>query len=272
MAFSSELLFSFLLGAYRYRTGTSVVVMGVNRLGCSAAMITLHNLTFGYTSSSPLGTLSGSFSAGSLTAIVGENGSGKSTLLKTLAGLIPPLAGSLSPARGILPRMGYLPQLSEFDRQFPLSVLDLVLMGSLPQRGLFGSLNHVWRRKAHAALEAVAMTAFATRPIGHLSGGQLQRVLFARLLLADTPVLLLDEPFTGVDAETTQALLTLIHHRHQQGCTILAVLHDRAIVDHHFPLVLQLSTAGHRWGCTQDIFPSPDRDVRSDQVRVRAAI
>ncbi|MFT8212161.1 MAG: metal ABC transporter ATP-binding protein [Symbiopectobacterium sp.] len=235
-------------------------------------MITLHNLTFGYASSSPLGTLSGCFSAGSLTAIVGENGSGKSTLLKTLAGLIPPLAGSLTRDRSALPRIGYLPQLSEFDRQFPLSVLDLVLMGSLPQRGLFGDLNSVWRRNAQAALEAVAMAGFAARPISHLSGGQLQRVLFARLLLADTPVLLLDEPFTGVDEETTQALLTLIHHRHQQGCTVLAVLHDRAIVEHHFPLVLQLSTAGHRWGATHDIFTSTVPASRSDQARVRAVV
>lgn len=262
MALASELLFSFRLGAYQHCAGAVGIVMGAGRLGGIATMIALHNLTFGYTASSPLGTLSGSFSAGSLTAIVGENGSGKSTLLKTLAGLIPPLAGSLTHDGNAVPRIGYLPQLSEFDRQFPLSVMDLVLMGSLPQRGLFGGLNSLWRRNAYAALEAVTMTAFATRPIGHLSGGQLQRVLFARLLLMDAPVLLLDEPFTGVDAETTQALLALMHQRHEQGCTVLAVLHDRDIVDRHFPLVLQLSAAGHRWGATHDIFTSAHPTAR----------
>lgn len=272
MALASELLFSFCLDAYQHCAGTVGVVMGADRLGGIAAMITLHNVTFGYAASSPLGTLSGSFSTGSLTAIVGENGSGKSTLLKTLAGLITPLAGSLTYDGTAAPRIGYLPQLSEFDRQFPLSVMDLVLMGSLPQRGLFGGLNSLWRRNAYAALEAVAMTAFATRPIGHLSGGQLQRVLFARLLLMDAPVLLLDEPFTGIDAETTQALLALIHQRHQQGCTVLAVLHDRDIVDSHFPLVLQLSAAGHRWGATHDIFTSARSASHGAQSRVRAVI
>lgn len=272
MALTSELLFSFRLGAYQHRTGTVGVVMGTGRLGGIATMIALHNLTFGYTAASPLGTLSGSFSTGSLTAIVGENGSGKSTLLKTLAGLIPPLAGSLTHDSNALPRIGYLPQLSEFDRQFPLSVMDLVLMGSLPQRGLFSGLTSIWRRNAYAALEAVAMTAFATRPIGHLSGGQLQRVLFARLLLMDAPMLLLDEPFTGVDAETTQALLALIHQRHQQGCTVLAVLHDRDIVERHFPLVLQLSAAGHRWGATHDIYTSVRSVSHGAQARIRAVV
>lgn len=272
MALSSELLFSFRLGAYQHCAGAVGIVVGAGRLGGIAAMIALHNLTFGYTPASPLGTLSGSFSAGSLTAIVGENGSGKSTLLKTLAGLIPPLAGTLTHNGIALPRIGYLPQLSEFDRQFPLSVMDLVLMGSLPQRGLFGGLTSAWRRKADAALEAVAMAAFATRPIGHLSGGQLQRVLFARLLMTDAPLLLLDEPFSGVDAETTLALLTLIHQRHQRGCTVLAVLHDRAIVERHFPLVLQLSAAGHRWGATPDIFTSALSASHGAQTRLRAAV
>lgn len=145
-------------------------------------------------------------------------------------------------------------------------------MGSLPQRGLFGSLTNIWQRNAYAALEAVGMTAFAPRPIGHLSGGQLQRVLFARLLLMDAPVLLLDEPFTGVDTETTQALLALIHQRHQKGCTVLAVLHDRDIVERHFPLVLQLSTAGHRRGATHDIFTSARSASLSAQMRIRAVV
>lgn len=233
-------------------------------------MIALHNLAFGYRGQSPLGTLSGSFSAGSLTAIIGENGTGKSTLLKTLAGLNAPLSGSLSVDSDAAARMGYLPQLSEFDRQFPLSVMDLVLMGSLPQRGMFGGLNASWRRKAYAALDAVAMTDHARSPIGHLSGGQLQRVLFARLLVMDASILLLDEPFTGVDAETTQTLLTLIRQRHEQGCTILAVLHDQRIVEHHFPLVLQLSATGHRWGNTASVLTSECPACAPSDVVVRA--
>lgn len=246
--------------------------MGADRLGGGITMIALHDLTFGYHGQAPLGTLSGSFSAGSLTAIIGENGTGKSTLLKTLAGLLTPLSGSLSVDRSAGALMGYLPQLSEFDRQFPLSVMDLVLMGSLPQRGMFGGLNAAWRNKASAALEAVAMAEHARTPIGHLSGGQLQRVLFARLLVMDAPILLLDEPFTGVDADTTQALLALIHQLHAQGCTILAVLHDQRIVEHHFPLVLQLSAAGHRWGSTATVLSSACPACSPAETRVRAAV
>lgn len=245
--------------------------MGVDRLGGGAAMIALHDLTFGYRGQTPLGTLSGSFSAGSLTAIIGENGTGKSTLLKTLAGLLAPLSGKLRLDRAAAPLIGYLPQLSEFDRQFPLSVTDLVLMGSLPQRGMFGGLNATWQRKASEALDAVTMTEHARSPIGHLSGGQLQRVLFARLLVMDAVILLLDEPFTGVDAETTQALLTLIRQRHEQGCTILAVLHDQRIVEHHFPQVLQLSPTGHRWGRTSSVLSSACPACSPAQTVIRAA-
>lgn len=234
-------------------------------------MIALHDLSFGYRGLAPLGTLSGSFSAGSLTAIIGENGTGKSTLLKTLAGLIAPLSGTLSMDRSITPLMGYLPQLSEFDRQFPLSVMDLVLMGSLAQRGMFGGLNGIWRNKAQQALDAVAMTEHATCPIGHLSGGQLQRVLFARLLVMDAPILLLDEPFTGVDADTTQALLALIRQRHEAGCTILAVLHDQNIVEQHFPLVLQLGVNGPRWGNTASILMSSCPTCAPTEPVVRVA-
>ncbi len=256
MASCSELLLSFRLGTYRYCAGNIKSAVGLDPLGGGIAMITLHTLAFGYQDHAPLGTLSGSFSAGSLTAIMGENGSGKSTLLKTLAGLLAPLSGKLNIDPCAQPMIGYLPQLSEFDRQFPLSVNDLVLMGCLPHRGLFGTIPRAWHNKAQTALQAVGMTGFAHRPIGHLSGGQLQRVLFARLLLTEAPVLLLDEPFTGVDAETTQALLTLIRQRHAQGCTILAVLHDQGIVEQHFPLVLQLNNTGHRWGNTAQILAS----------------
>lgn len=219
-------------------------------------MIALRDLAFGYRKDAPLGTLTGCFNDGSLTAIIGENGSGKSTLLKTLAGLLAPLSGTLTLHASARCAIGYLPQLAEFDRQFPLSVSDLVLMGCLPHRGICGGINATWRRKAREVLDAVAMTDFADRPIGHLSGGQLQRALFARLLLTEAPILLLDEPFTGVDVETTQTLLGIIRQRHAQGCTILAVLHDRALVARHFPQLLHLSATGHRWGNTATLLAS----------------
>lgn len=222
-------------------------------------MIALQELAFGYRNQPPLATLSGCFHQGSLTAIIGANGSGKSTLLKTLAGLLPPLSGSFSLGDGDKKKdnaIGYLPQLSEFDRQFPISVRDLVIMGSLPHRGLLKGIHANWHRKATDALDAVSMTDFADRHIGVLSGGQLQRVLFARLLLTQAPIILLDEPFTGIDSHTTQALLQIIELLHAEGRTILAVLHDLEQVDQHFPNILHLTPGGHRWGETQSILHS----------------
>nr|WP_226376624.1 ABC transporter ATP-binding protein [Musicola paradisiaca] len=226
-----------------------------DRMGGGAGMIALHSLSFGYQGQSALGTIDGCFEPGSLTAIIGANGTGKSTLLKTLAGLLPPLAGHFCMAPDVRRQLGYLPQLTEFDRQFPLNVGDLVLMGSLPHCGLFGRISGQWRQKARQALENVGMADAVHASIGTLSGGQLQRVLFARLLVMQSPVILLDEPFTGIDAQTTRALLTLIEQLHAQGRTILAVLHDMTQVEHHFPRVLKLTPEGHQWGDCHQILP-----------------
>ncbi|MFE8148228.1 ABC transporter ATP-binding protein [Brenneria goodwinii] len=223
-------------------------------------MITLRELSFGYKGQPPLGTLSGCFNQGSLTAVIGTNGSGKSTLLKTLAGLLPALSGSFRIAESGKNALGYLPQLSEFDRQFPVSVCDLVLMGCLPHRGILRGISAEWRNRAMQALEAVAMAEYAHQHIGKLSGGQLQRILFARLLLMQSPLILLDEPFTGIDAQTTQTLLRIIRRLHAEGRTILAVLHDLDVVEEYFPQVLQLANGGHRWGASQSILTNRPKE------------
>lgn len=234
-------------------------------------MIALQELTFGYRRQSPLGILSGRFHSGSLTAIIGANGSGKSTLLKTLAGLLPPLAGAFTIDNAGKNAIGYLPQLAEFDRQFPVSVCDLVLMGALPHCGILRGIGAEWRDKAMQALNAVAMTPFAHQHIGTLSGGQLQRVLFARLLLTQSPIVLLDEPFTGIDTQTTQALLLIIRRLHDEGRTILAVLHDLDLVAAHFPQVLQLANGGHRWGTSGSILSGAPADRTYPALRSAAS-
>ncbi|KAA9002567.1 ABC transporter ATP-binding protein [Affinibrenneria salicis] len=209
-------------------------------------MITLQELSYGYRGQPPLGTFSGHFASGSMTAVVGANGCGKSTLLKTLAGLLPPLSGRCYVDHAGESTPGYLPQLSEFDRQFPLSVQDLVLMGCFVHSGMLGRISADWRRHADDALETTGMRHCARRPIGELSGGQLQRVLFARLLVMQSPVLLLDEPFTGIDQQTTAVLLEVITRLNRQGRTILAVLHDIHMVQQYFPQVLHLHADGPR--------------------------
>ncbi|MCP1065020.1 ABC transporter ATP-binding protein [Serratia symbiotica] len=212
-------------------------------------MITLQQAEIGYGSVPPLfSPLSGHFATGSLTAVVGVNGAGKSTLLKTLAGLQPLQGGSLHFSGNQPPRIAYLPQQTELDRQFPIRVSDLVAIGNWEKSGMFGGLSKYASRHIAEALECVGMTAMASRPVGELSGGQLQRVLFARLLVQQAQLILLDEPFTGIDSATTQLLVQVIEQLYRQGRTLIAVLHDMSLVTNHFSQVLLLTPQCCHWG------------------------
>lgn len=223
-------------------------------------MMTLRKVVVGYDNTPLFPPLCGQFATGSLTAVMGINGAGKSTLLKSLAGLHPLIGGNLDFVGGKPPAMAYLPQQAELDRQFPILVNDVVAMGCWPQSGLFGGINQRAMRQIASALDNVGMSAMAQVPVGELSGGQLQRVLFARLLVQQAPLILLDEPFTGIDASTTQLLLQVIEQLHQQGKTVIAVLHDISTVVNHFPDVLLLTTECCRWDHADRVlahFPLP---------------
>jgi len=137
--------------------------------------------------------------------------------------------------------VAYLPQPSDIDRSFPLSVVDLVAMGLWKEIGPFGALRRGHRARVAAAIAAVGLTGFEARPIGALSGGQMQRTLFARLLLQDAQIMLLDEPFTAIDARTMRDLIGVIRRWHGEGRTVLAVLHDDDAVRAHFPQTLMLA-------------------------------
>ncbi|WP_296511204.1 zinc ABC transporter ATP-binding protein AztA [Rhodoferax sp.] len=219
--------------------------------------IALHNLTVSYRRHPALHHVSGQFARGSLTAVIGPNGAGKSTLLKSLAGLVP-----VAPASGIAhapgQRLAYLPQHSELDRSFPLDVRDCVLMGLWAQSGAFGRATPVQLARVDAALEAVGLHGFERRPVGTLSSGQLQRTLFARLLVQDADTILLDEPFNAVDSKTTAGLLTLVQQWHRQGRTVVAVLHDDAQVRTHFPQTLLLARECIAWGATNEVLTEPN--------------
>ncbi|HFD0314211.1 ABC transporter ATP-binding protein [Serratia marcescens] len=222
-------------------------------------MITLRQLVLGYGATPLFPPLSGQFTAGSLTAVVGVNGAGKSTLLKTLAGLLPPMSGSLNFSGGKPPRRAYLPQQAEQDRQFPIAVSDLVAMGCWPQSGMFGGMNKRAASQVNEALASVGMSALVRNPVGELSGGQLQRVLFARLLVQQAPLILLDEPFTGIDSATTQILLQAIAQLHRQGKTVIAVLHDMSMVAEHFPQALLLTPQACHWGAAEQVLEQVPR-------------
>ncbi|WP_274626331.1 zinc ABC transporter ATP-binding protein AztA [Arvimicrobium flavum] len=212
----------------------------------SSAKVTFTDLTLGYNSHPAVHHLNGTVRAGSLTAVVGANGSGKSTLMKGIVGVLKPMAGACAIAPGS--RLAYLPQQSELDRTFPARVVDLVSLGLWPRRGLLGRHGAEDRKAVADALAAVGLSGFETRPIDTLSGGQLQRALFARVLVQDANLILLDEPFNAVDARTVTDLIALIKRWHGESRTVLVVVHDLDLVRQHFPEALLLARQPVAWG------------------------
>lgn len=220
----------------------------------SPQAIELDNLTLGYERHPAVHHLSLTIEPGSLVALVGPNGAGKSTLIKALAGELQPISGQL---RGLSSqRIAWLPQHTELDRSFPIPLRDMVAMGLWHKVGALRRFSTSHRQQCNAALAAVGLTGFEERSLDTLSGGQLQRALFARLILQDAPVVLLDEPFAAVDNRTTDDLLALLHRWHAQGKTVVAVLHDMAQVRAHFPLTLLLARERVAWGPTENVLTS----------------
>jgi zinc/manganese transport system ATP-binding protein len=216
-----------------------------------SACLQFDDLTLGYDNHPAVHHLNGALAHGSLTAVVGPNGSGKSTLLKGIVGVIKPMAGRIEHHAGC--RMAYLPQHSEIDRHFPAQVRDIVALGLWPKRGMLGRLNGEDRQDIGNALAAVGLDGFEERPLATLSGGQLQRSLFARVLLQNADLILLDEPFNAIDARTLGDLIELIKRWHGEQRTVLVVLHDLELVRNHFPETLLLARQPVAWGKTGEV-------------------
>lgn len=224
-----------------------------NLLGGAIAMIELNNLVVGYKNQAVTAPITGRFEAGSLTAIKGANGAGKSTLLKTLSGMLTPISGELVYLSGACHKQCSLPQRAEVDSDYPINVYEVVAMGCWPRKGIMRSLTCSDRKRISEALALVGLTDYMQASIGVLSGGQFQRMLFARMLVQDEPVMLMDEPFTGIDEHTRRVLLELIVALNRDGKTIIAVLHDMDIVRQYFPNLLLLSQESVLWGKTSDL-------------------
>lgn len=240
--------------------------MACYRLGGGAAVslkpIKFENVTLAYDRHPAVHHLTGSFEPGSLTAIAGPNGAGKSTLLKGLMGELSPAEGRVDRGGLSVRDLGYLPQAADIDRHFPLSVADTVMLGAWKKIGAFGGVTKDIAQKGREALSAVGLEGFEARAISALSAGQFQRVLFARLLLQDARVIILDEPFTAIDARTTRDLLEVIIRWHGEGRTVIAVLHDFDQVRAHFPNTLLLAREVISWGETKDVM-SPQNLLRA---------
>ncbi len=217
------------------------------------AQLRFRNLTLGYERHPAVHHLDGAVETGALVAVMGPNGAGKSTLFKGIVGALKPLAGSIE-RDGLDARdIAYLPQVAEIDRSFPINVYDIVAMGLWRAKGAFGGIGGKDHHAIEAAIAAVGLTGFEPRPIGTLSGGQLQRMLFARLLLQDARVIVLDEPFTAIDAKTSADLLDLVRRWHRERRTVLAASHDIDLVRANFPQTLLLAREPVAWGATAEV-------------------
>ncbi|WP_200410989.1 metal ABC transporter ATP-binding protein [Virgibacillus salexigens] len=195
---------------------------------------------------------------GSITGIIGPNGAGKSTLIKSILQLLPTLSGNVEvfhkPIKSQKKIIGYVPQRSEVDWDFPTNALDVVLMGRYNHIGLFKRANKKEVTWAKTCLEKVGMQDYATRQISQLSGGQQQRVFLARAMAQDAKVYFMDEPFAGVDASTEKAIIQLMKEWKAEGKTVLVVHHDLQTVNDYFDHVLLLNKSPIAYGETQTVF------------------
>ena len=228
--------------------------MGDPLIGSAAApklgAIRVADLTLGYDRRPAAHHITGAIEPGDLLAVCGPNGAGKSTLLKGLAGLLAPLGGAIDRGGIACRDMAYLPQQSEIDGSFPINVRDFVGLGAVARCGLFGRIGPSERARVERALAAVGLSGFEARELDTLSGGQMQRALFARLIVEDSPVILMDEPFAALDEPTVEDLLRLARRWSEEGRAVVAVLHDFDLIRRNFPKTLLLAREAIFWGPT----------------------
>ena len=217
--------------------------------------VTLHNVTVRYGRRVALEALSGEFAAGSLTAVVGANGAGKSTLLAAIAGVVRVAAGGVVDCAARR-RLAYLPQIAAIDRDYPLTVAELIALGGWREFGVFRAPGAALLTRVVAAANAVGLAESLGQPIAGISVGELQRALFARLVLQDAAVILLDEPFAAIDEQTVPVLLDQVMRWHREGRTVIAVMHDLDLVQARFPETLVLARRCLAWGPTRTALPA----------------
>jgi manganese/zinc/iron transport system ATP- binding protein len=224
----------------------------------NAPPLEVHDLTVAYDRRPVLWGVDLAVPAGKLVGIIGPNGAGKSTLIKACMGVLPLTAGWIKifgePHTRAHRRVGYVPQRESVDWDFPVNVLDVVLMGRYGRLGLFRRPGRADRERARACLDQVGMLPYANRQIANLSGGQQQRVFLARALAQEADLYFMDEPFAGVDAATEAAIVTLLHGLRDAGKTILVVHHDLPTARNYFDLLLLLNLRVVAFGPTDEVF------------------
>ncbi|AYW46429.1 metal ABC transporter ATP-binding protein [Tetragenococcus koreensis] len=223
-------------------------------------MLTVKKLSVAYCDTPVFNNLSVHFNAGKITGIIGPNGAGKSTLIKAILGLIHPKSGSSAldghSMATVKKKVAYVEQRKDLDLSFPINVYDLVLTGSYGKLGLFKTPGKSERVACDAALEQVKMTDFANRQIGNLSGGQLQRVFVARAILQQAEIVVLDEPFVGIDVESERAIMAILKQWRDEQKTIIVIHHDLNKVYDYFDELVIMNHGIIDFGPTQEVYNS----------------
>ncbi|NPV57956.1 MAG: metal ABC transporter ATP-binding protein [Anaerolineae bacterium] len=225
------------------------------------ARLDLHNITVAYNGFKALDDLTFQVPHGERVAVVGPNGAGKSTLFKALVGLLPLRSGEIrihgKPLGEHQDCVAYVPQREEVDWHFPVTVYDVVMMGRFSRIGWLRRAGKTDREAVWYALAQMGMDELAKRPIQDLSGGQQQRVFLARALAQEPHILLMDEPFTGVDASTQESTMELLEHLEQQQVTVMVSTHDLAMASQRFSRVLLLNRRMIAYGAPGEVL-SPE--------------
>jgi manganese/zinc/iron transport system ATP- binding protein len=230
----------------------------IDRAPSGPPPLEIHDLTVAYHKKPVLWGIDLAVPAGKLVGIVGPNGAGKSTLIKAAMGLLPLSSGWVKifgePMKRNLTRVGYVPQRESVDWDFPVSVMDVVLMGRYGRLGLLKRPTREDREKARECLDKVKMLPYANRQISNLSGGQQQRVFLARALAQESDLYFMDEPFAGVDAATESAIIELLHELKNKGKTLMVVHHDLPTARNYFDMLLLLNMRVVAFGPTESVF------------------
>ena len=220
--------------------------------------LSIQNLTVSYHNQPVLWDINLEIPTGVMAGIVGPNGAGKSTLIKSLLELVPSLSGEVMvhgrPYASQRRRVGYVPQRSSVDWDFPTTALDVVTMGLYGRLGWLRRPGRKERKESLEALEMVGMSAYADRQISQLSGGQQQRVFLARALVQQADVYFLDEPMAGVDATTERAIIDILRRLRDAGKTLIVVHHDLQTVRNYFDWLLLLNVRVIASGKAEEVF------------------
>ena len=223
-----------------------------------AVPLEVHDLTVAYHKQPVLYGVDLKIPQGALVGVVGPNGAGKSTLIKAIMGLVPISAGWVKifgqPYKKAVRRVGYVPQRESVDWDFPVSVMDVVMMGRYGRVGLLRRPTRADRQAAEACLDKVKMLPYRERQIANLSGGQQQRVFLARALAQESDLYFMDEPFAGVDAATESTIIDLLKEMREQGKTLIVVHHDLSTAQRYFDRMVLLNMRLVAYGPTESVF------------------